>query len=435
MYSAQFDLVKNPFPALATGADVFICPQAARLIQSARPAFERSDAIVAVSGPDGVGKSTLVNKAIAATGLRRKTMFVGAEACPADSVLQSLLLVLGIDEPPAERTEQLKIWQQLRDKLSATDTHMFIMLEDAVAIGADVVGEFAALSADSGDSGAGVRLVLMGDDALDSFMALPALSATRERVSLQHQLLPYSDAEIRGYLRHAFRVAGGDCDAIFENNCMPLLVQLSDGIPGTVNAIVETVLSLASEKGIQPVTAKLIADVAARAYNSQADRFDFRRPVSETPKHQHKNVMPANGQPKVLPLPDLDALARAIATAHGGDLSALAAGEDSSHETDSWTGSLYGTSETAREKTITCGMDSASEFGLPTDTLASTLTESADDLDKVAAKLARARTLDDVDDAMAETLFGNEIEQFASAFQSAANDSPSPPREQKRPGS
>ncbi len=71
MYEKHFGLNKRPFRASATGTEVFVGPQTAKMMAGLTKALATRDSIVTVSGPVGTGKSTLVAKAMeghAATG-------------------------------------------------------------------------------------------------------------------------------------------------------------------------------------------------------------------------------------------------------------------------------------------------------------------------------------------------------------------------------
>ena len=61
MYENQFGLKKRPFRANASGTDVFVGPQAARTMSGLKKALSAPDAVVTVSGPVGIGKTTLAS--------------------------------------------------------------------------------------------------------------------------------------------------------------------------------------------------------------------------------------------------------------------------------------------------------------------------------------------------------------------------------------
>lgn len=443
MYAPQFGLENKPFPLLPAGAEVFVSPQAATLISQMRAACAGDDAIVTVSGPRGVGKTTLVKRALSATGLRRQTVTIDGEPLQSDEVLESLLMLFGFAEPPSGRDAQMATWQEKLGELKAANTHVFIVIENAQATGVDVIEELAALSAADGETAAGARMIILGDENLGELIENSKLLQVQQRISLAHAVAPFSEAEIRGYLKHSLRAAGGEFDAIFEDDCVALFLKLSEGVPRTINAIAEAVIGAACDQKIKPISAKFTADLAARFYDPVADRFDFKTEIARDSASQpaknnsHESSVQSHHSPQA---PDLDALARAIAVAQG-DASIASGPANGESDSASWAERSVTLSDTARERTITCGMDSAGEFGMATDVVSPTIVDATGELEDVAQRLSEARTLDDVDDTMAETLFGEELNQIASVVARkktaapAANDQSSVAQGKKRSAS
>jgi type II secretory pathway predicted ATPase ExeA len=439
IYAPQFGLKKKPFPLLPAGPEVFVGPQAATLISTLRDACDPSDAVITVSGSSGTGKTTLVRRALQQTGLRRRTVTIDGEPLQAGDVLESLLTLFGCSDLPDGKDAQLATWHQLLRELKEADAHVFIVIENALLTGADVIAELTTISTAS-DQLPGARMIIMGDEHLEQLLESPELAQCRQRVSLQHTLSPFCEAEIRGYLRHSLRAAGGDFGAIFDEDCITLLLQLSEGIPRTVNAIVETVLAAATERQVHPISAKLVAEVAAKAYDPARDRFDFSTPDSagaETNPTTCADAGVTNGGTDPVQMPDLDALARAISVANGkGDTPPPLA--DSEAASASCAEQSLTLSDTARERAISFGMDSAEASFVATNIAAEPLADAKEDLELIARRLADARTLNDIDDAMAETLFGNDLDEIAAIVtgkkqaRPAANDQAASPRTSKQ---
>ena len=97
MYEQHFELKKQPFSAVTTGADVFVGPQTAKTMEGFRKALTARDAVVTVSGRPGTGKTTLVHRAIDAIGTKFKTVRVGRMKMDSNDVLEALLVVLGVE--------------------------------------------------------------------------------------------------------------------------------------------------------------------------------------------------------------------------------------------------------------------------------------------------------------------------------------------------
>ena len=278
MYEQHFGFNKRPFPAQATGSDVFVGPQTAKTMAGFRKALAARDAVVTVSGPVGTGKTTLVHRALQGLSTKYKTIRVGRMEMKSSDVLESLLIVLGVKDRPNGTIQRFAALRRKLKELQDADTRVFIVIEDGLRTGAETLAELEALTAaDAGDSD-GASIIVMGDERLPQFMKDPEVAQLQQRVRQRHTILPLCVAELRGYLTHSFRQAGADFDDIFDARSAELLHELSNGIPRIANNLVESSLAAAAGQGIGKIPATLVATVASDEYGLSADNFDFAIP-------------------------------------------------------------------------------------------------------------------------------------------------------------
>jgi len=283
MYEQHFGLEKRPFSVKATGTEVFVGPQTAKTMAGFRKALTSQDAVVTVSGAAGTGKTTLVERALDAIGSRYKTIRVGRMQMNASDVLESLLIVLGVTDRPSGTIQRFTALRKKLKDLQDAETRVFIVVEDALRAGTDILAELEALTvADAGESD-GAGIVLMGDERLFEFMKDPALAQLQQRIRQRHRIQPLGVAELRGYLKHCLRMAGGDFDQVFDARSAELIHGLSEGIPRITNNLVDAVLVAAAAQGVTQVPARLIANVASDEFGLSVDDFDFSVPTEAEP--------------------------------------------------------------------------------------------------------------------------------------------------------
>lgn len=274
MYEQHFGLNKRPFPANATGTNVFVGPQTAHTMAALMKGLAMQDAVVAVSGPAGSGKTTVVAKALNALSSSHKTVRIGRIQLQGTDALEFLLEELGIAEPPKGPLRQFAALRRQLQQLEMQNTRLVVVFEDALRAGAETLAELEALTAaDAGESG-GAAMILMGDERLATFCRDPQLKRLDQRSRQQLAIAPLSAAELRGYLMHCFRLAGANFDFIFDNRCAALVHQLSGGIPRNANNIVKAALMAAAAEGIQKVEATYVVEVARNEFGLEADNFD-----------------------------------------------------------------------------------------------------------------------------------------------------------------
>ncbi|NQV86331.1 MAG: AAA family ATPase, partial [Woeseiaceae bacterium] len=253
MYAQHFGLKKRPFRKNASGSDVFVGPQIATIMAGLKKALAGSDSIVTVSGPVGTGKTTLVNRALESISDSRKIVHLARMRLDSKDVLEFLLDELGVQGRPSGIIQQFGLFRRCLRELDASNVRVFIAVEDATHLGAETLAELEALTAaDAGESD-GASIVLMGDENLGDMLVGPQLVRLQQRIRHRYKVAPLCPAELRGYLRHCFRLAGGDFERLFEVNAAPLLHHLCGGVLRINNNLVDSVLATASDQDLSQV--------------------------------------------------------------------------------------------------------------------------------------------------------------------------------------
>jgi len=265
MYQEHFGLKTKPFGSNAEGPAVFVGPQQTNVINSLKKGLNAVDAIVAVSGPVGVGKTTIVARALESLSPGRMVALVGRMKLAPDEVLELLLTGFGISRQATGTIQRFAAFRRLLTERAAAGAQVAIVVEDAQRVGLDALVELESLTAaDSGDA-TGANIILMGHLDLNEWLATPALARLRQRTRLRQVVEPFTAAEVLGYLRHSIRAAGGDFDSMFDGGAVDMLYRCSEGIPRVINNLCESALSMAADEGTNTLTAIFIQKVARDA--------------------------------------------------------------------------------------------------------------------------------------------------------------------------
>lgn len=268
MYETHFGLNKRPFRALAAGTDVFVGPQTAATMAGLKKALAGSDSIVTVSGPVGVGKTTLVRRALEAVGNKQTIISVGRMQLGHDEVLELLLEEMG-SKLPASTVQRFSTFRRLLKQRADEGTRVFIVVEDASRVGADALSELEALTAADAGVSEGANIVLMGGEDMSEVLQSPRLDRLKQRLRLRQKVSPLSNSELLGYFKHCFRLAGKEFDTLFEQGSDEVVHALSNGIPRMANNIVDAALSAAADGKQDRVGIALIKQVATDEFGIQ----------------------------------------------------------------------------------------------------------------------------------------------------------------------
>lgn len=266
MYEDHFGLKHNPFQSVVTGEAVYRGPAQAKVISDLRIALTAGDSIAVVTGPVGVGKTTVVQRALDGLGADHLVARLGRTQVGSDELVDLLLAQFGVVREPTRRFECLKTFNRILNERAASGSRVFIVIEDAERLGVDLLEELEALTAADGGSSAGANVILMGRQKLDKLIAMPALERMRQRIRLQQTLERFSAEEVEAYLRHRIDAAGGDFDRMFEPGTALMVRRCSGGIPRVINGLCETALTVAAEGTLTQVTARIIFKVAVEVF-------------------------------------------------------------------------------------------------------------------------------------------------------------------------
>lgn len=266
MYEQHFGLKSRPFGAKAAGGAVFVGPNQTRIMTSLNKGLTASDAVVTVTGPVGVGKTTIVSRALETISPGRLVAWVGRMQLAPDEVLDLLLAGFGVQRQGKGTIQRFAAFRRLLADRAGSGAQVAIVVEDAQRIGIDALVEIEALTAaDTGDSNS-ANVILMGQPDLNKLLAKPELARLNQRNRLRQKVEALDEAEVVGYLDHCIRESGGDYKAIFESGVADIVFRCSEGVPRIINTLCETALTTAAENGDQQISTALMRRVAADAF-------------------------------------------------------------------------------------------------------------------------------------------------------------------------
>jgi general secretion pathway protein A len=87
-----------------------------------------------------------------------------------------------------------------------------------------------------------IQIILVGQPQLREKLASPALEQLRQRIGVRYHISPLDREEIRTYIEHRLRLAGGDGTMEWTPDSIEEVYRCSRGIPRLINHICDRAL-------------------------------------------------------------------------------------------------------------------------------------------------------------------------------------------------
>lgn len=261
MYTEHFGFSRAPF-ARDPGEDFFIAnPTVAAAATRVAHGLGARDAVVLVSGGPGVGKTSLVEYALAGIAPGVTPVRADLRGAEADELFVQVLAGLGEDgSAPTVAAALARLKDALRRQRSAGSP--VVVSLDLAGFSVELARRLLRLVNLSGEQGCQLGLVLQGPHTLHQAIDVPGLIHLRQRVVFRHRVRPLTLVETGAYLRHAFEKAGKDMDSFAASNVGASVYLYVAGVPRLINTLTDAVLAEAASQQIPRIDAEVIRNVA-----------------------------------------------------------------------------------------------------------------------------------------------------------------------------
>ena len=266
MYQRQFGLEQTPFGNAASGDQVYTGTARDKAVANLKIGLSTHDAVVALVGPVGVGKSTLALRAVQAASNQVLTAVVSHLPLSADDLLEMLIAEFGIN---SEANTTMARFQDLRcffAEQTQEDYRLFILVEDAVTLGQENLQLLGALTASDPRGYTGANLILMGDPALLDLLNTESLGRLMQRVRTQQSLDAFSAEETKEYIAHRIVSAGGQPQDFVDDNVGLAVFQSTQGVARMIDNLMDTALCFAFSRKQGSLLPTMVQKVARSIY-------------------------------------------------------------------------------------------------------------------------------------------------------------------------
>jgi len=281
-YETFYGLTEKPF-SLSTDP-VFLYHSTAhdRTAQALLTSIGTRPGVVVITGPYGIGKTSLCRAVIEQLDRRTLTSFLVDPFLTVDDLLQTLLIDFGALSRDDLAGGRQPSTDQLRDalhsflaSLASLSASAVVLVDDAQNLPVAVLDELRALS-EIREGRRLLHVVLLGEPGLVSMLKQEALRPLNAQVAVRSALGPLLSDEVGGYVMHRLGVVGNGSRVAFSEAALARLHELTGGVPRVVNLLCDRAMSRGHQASAGVIDVPHV--------NAAAIDLDLSVPAVETPR-------------------------------------------------------------------------------------------------------------------------------------------------------
>ena len=292
IYETFYGLHEQPFAITTDPKFFYLTGSHERAFSEIANGLRRREGVLLLTGDTGTGKTTLCRAVIESLGKRTFSAMILNPYMSGAEVFRIVLRDFGLvthDElrrgalANADVPQLLDTLEGFLRSLVPLDSHAVIVLDEAQSVAPQVLDQIRLLTALEHDNRRLVQIVLCGQPGLLDTLKLEPMQALNERITRRVTLAPFSREQVRAYIEHRLRVAGG-ASVSFDAAATKLIAELSHGLPRRINVLCDRALQEGRIDSANVIT----ADIVKRAARSLAGAHEPLAVIPDEPTNaQH----------------------------------------------------------------------------------------------------------------------------------------------------
>ncbi|MEM7096971.1 MAG: AAA family ATPase [Pseudomonadota bacterium] len=273
MYTEHFGLEAEPFSIAPDPRFLFLSEAHNEALAHLMYGFTHGG-FVLITGEVGTGKTTLLRNLLDRTPPELDVAFVLNPRLTVRELLETLCDELGVPY----NTGEVQSVKQYIDILNRhlLQTHQMgrstvVIIDEAQNLSPAVLEQIRLLTNLETNERKLLRIILLGQPELAEMLARNELRQLAQRITARYHLEPLRRQDIRAYVDHRLRKAGGQ-PYLFHDSAIRALYRVSKGTPRLINIIADRALLGAYVEGVSQVTESLVNKAAKEVLDQGAHR-------------------------------------------------------------------------------------------------------------------------------------------------------------------
>jgi general secretion pathway protein A len=265
MYLSHFGLHDEPFRLTPDPSRLYLGTEHREAVAALRYGVLGRRGLVMLVGEVGTGKTTIAYDLLHSLDDGVRAAYVSFTYQQFPGVLADALTQLGANVPAdASIATLVRLLNAHVRREAEADRTTAIIIDEAQHLGDEAFEQLRLLSNCETHCEKLLQIVLVGQPELEERLSKPELRQVRERIAVRAVLHPLSRVEMRKYLDHRVRAAGGaGLDRLFTEQAIRAVVAHAGGIPRRANIVCHNALFFAYGRGCARVDRRIAREAAA----------------------------------------------------------------------------------------------------------------------------------------------------------------------------
>jgi type II secretory pathway predicted ATPase ExeA len=241
MYEKFYGLKERPFQLLPDPSFLFNSKAHSVALTMLRYSLISRQGFTVITGEVGCGKTTLINHLLDEMEEGVTVGLINFTQSAYEDLAEWIMMSYGLDYKGKGKAELYEDFVKFLIKQYAAGKRTVLIIDEAQNMEARGLENVRMLSNVNAQKDYLLHLILVGQPELRTLLQKPELRQLAQRISVAYHISKLSSREVREYVQHRLKVAGGD-PGLFAPEALRMVSVASGGIPRVVNTICDLAL-------------------------------------------------------------------------------------------------------------------------------------------------------------------------------------------------
>ena len=261
MYESYYGFHEKPFALSPDPAFMFPTQKHHRALTLLQYGLMNQVGFSVITGAIGSGKTMLLRKLLQQLDDDITVGMVSHVQCDTfEEMLRWILLAFELDYRGKDSVELSESFVEFLIKEYSEGRRVVLIIDEAQHLGPGALEQLRMLSNVNVDKHQLLQLILVGQPELLELLRRPELEQFVQRVGVDYYLEPLDPEEVKGYIQHRLRIAGGDPD-LFDEDTYELIWKSTGGVPRLINLLCDMTLVYGFAEQKSRIDKRLVEEV------------------------------------------------------------------------------------------------------------------------------------------------------------------------------